>query len=383
MKKIKILCTTLFIIFCLTACSESSDVADQVANVVQSEDEHVLSVKNGTNSNYPDKTYGEAFKNYFDSPTWKYFKGTKEGTDEDGDGKPDSEEEDVDIVEFTGYCMYQEVKVKALIQFTLNDDNTFSATFLSFNDVPQNMFILAAVIEKAFTNGESTTTETSTEVSVEVLTEFNGLWYDTYSQRCNMEIVCQNDTYYEITVDWGSSAWDNTHWEFTGEYDAKQGGIVYQNGCRYEQHYPEDGGDLQQTETYTNGEGFIYIKDGKLYWNDKTQDMGKDCVFEKQDTTGTTNEKLETDTEWYRINQFFYNSETGVTLEVGYYDDGSLDFIFDGTSTFSYFGDDSFVENSTIYYNCNDGTQVQYFSDTTPYIRIVGNDDYNGYYYLQ
>lgn len=276
MKRILILCNILFALFCATACSNTSDITDQIANVVQSEDEHVLSVKNGTNSNYPGKTYGEAFDSYFDSPAWKYFKGIKEGTDEDGDGKPDSEEEDVDVVEFTGYCLYQDVRVKALIQFTLNDDDTFSATFLSFNDVPQNMFMLVDVIENVFTDGEGTTTA---EVSTE-----------------KTEIEVSDD--------------------------------------------------------------------------------------EKQDTTGITSEEAEADTEWYRTNSFFYNSETEIFLEVSYYDDGSLDFIFDGTSAFSYFGDDSFVENGIIYYNCNDGTQIQYFIDAAPCIRVVGHDDYNGYYYL-
>lgn len=136
----------------LTACG-SGDIEDQIANVVQSEDTHVLGVKGGTPNAYPGKTYGEAFEKFFGSPAWKYFVGTKEGADEDGDGKPDYTEENVDIVEFTGYCTYQDVEVKALIQFTLSkDDDTFEATYLSFNDVPQNMFMLSALLEAAFTN---------------------------------------------------------------------------------------------------------------------------------------------------------------------------------------------------------------------------------------
>jgi len=136
--------------------SVADEAVDQMANVVQADDPHVLSVKNGHPNAYPDKTYGEAFEEFFGSPTWKYFVGTKEGPDEDGDGKPDYTIDDVDVVEFTGYCVYRDVSVKALIQFTLNnDDDTFEATYLSFNDVPQNMLMLAGLLSKAFEDEET------------------------------------------------------------------------------------------------------------------------------------------------------------------------------------------------------------------------------------
>lgn len=142
-----------------TGCSGDAvvkEVADQVANAVQAEDENVLGVKGGEPFDYPGKTYGEAFENFFASPTWKYFKGTQEGPDEDGDGKPDYTKEDVDVVEFTGYCTYMDTTVKARIQFVLDKENdTFEATYLSFNDVPQNNLTLWALIDKAFTDGDS------------------------------------------------------------------------------------------------------------------------------------------------------------------------------------------------------------------------------------
>lgn len=125
------------------------------SSVFQSENEYVASVKNGSPLAYPDKTYGEAFENFFGSPKWKYFLGTKEGLDEDSDGVPDSTEENVDVVEFTGYCTYQNVEVKALLQFTLSQENdTFEATYLSFNEVPQNYLMLATLLDAVFTNGE-------------------------------------------------------------------------------------------------------------------------------------------------------------------------------------------------------------------------------------
>lgn len=137
----------------LCACDDinADDIIDQVADVVQEDDENVLGVKGGTNDNYPGITYGDAFENFFSSPTWKYFKGTQEGPDDDEDGEPDYVNEDIDVVEFTGRCTYQDVEVKALIQFTLDkEEGTFEPTYLSFNDVPQTTLLLAALIEKAF-----------------------------------------------------------------------------------------------------------------------------------------------------------------------------------------------------------------------------------------
>lgn len=330
----------------LTACG-SGDIEDQIANVVQAEDSHVLGVKGGTPAAYPGKTYGEAFENFFGSPAWKYFVGTKEGADEDGDGKPDYVEENADIVEFTGYCTYQNVEVKALIQFTLSkEDNTFEATYLFFNEVPQNMFMLAALLEAVFTDEGAGSMEESvgnhsgeqaqendyalleefialissfgdppdfegdelteylkgefdlwrrgegykniiTDASGHLVipdhtAEYAGTWWDTYSQRCSMVISSYDGIYYNIDINWGSSAWENTHWSFSGTYDETAGGIHYY-GSRIEECYSEDG-EMQETYAYYDGEGLIWSGDtGMLYWDDYKEQQGRDCAFEKSE----------------------------------------------------------------------------------------------------
>ena len=140
------------------------DITDQVTNVLQSTDTHVLSVKNGSPLSYPDQTYGAAFDYFFAQPAWKYFVGLKEGPDDDGDGKPDYTEDNLDIVEFTGYCTYQGVEVKARIQFTLNQDGkSFEATYLSFNDVPQSGLMLVELIGTAFASYQENMMESSAE----------------------------------------------------------------------------------------------------------------------------------------------------------------------------------------------------------------------------
>jgi len=132
-------------------------VSYQSASKLKTDDEYIQKVKEGIPDAYPGKTYGEYFDKFFESPTWNYYVGIEDGPDDDGDGKPDYTEDNVDIVEFTGNCYYQDVKVKALIQFTLSKtDDTFSATYLSLNDVPQNMVTLASLLSRVFEEDDST-----------------------------------------------------------------------------------------------------------------------------------------------------------------------------------------------------------------------------------
>lgn len=130
-------------LFLLTGCSGKDvgtvlqEVQDQAGNMASSTDEHVAGVKNGYPAAYPAITYGQAFDEFFSSPTWTYF-------------RSDSGQ---DVVEFTGWCTYQEAEVKARLQFILSGDGkTFSQGALSFNDVPQSDLITSIMICKAFSD---------------------------------------------------------------------------------------------------------------------------------------------------------------------------------------------------------------------------------------
>lgn len=131
----------LAMILLLSACSHATldgagkELEDAVANLSDAENEYVQMVKGGYREDNPDLTYETAFSAFFGTPRWKYFTGD--------DGQ--------DVVEFTGDCIYRDVAVKARIQFVVDEDNgTFEATYLAFNEVPQDAFTLAAVIGKAF-----------------------------------------------------------------------------------------------------------------------------------------------------------------------------------------------------------------------------------------
>lgn len=143
----------VLLILC-SACSNSSlenagkELGDSVASAVDSNNKYVLMVKNGYRENNPALTYDKAFSAFFGTPRWKYFKGDK--------GQ--------DVVEFTGDCTYQDVAVKARMQFVVDEkQGTFETTYLAFNEVPQNAFILGALITKAFENNKNDSSKKSSE----------------------------------------------------------------------------------------------------------------------------------------------------------------------------------------------------------------------------
>ena len=151
MKKVLFIIMTLLILM-ISGCSTNTlnniktDANDQLQNIVNKDNEYVLMVKNGHPTDYPNTTYSTSFESFFGSPTWKYFKSD--------DGQ--------DVVEFTGNCTYQNVEVKARMQFILDiNAGTFQAGALSFNDVPQNQLITAALLSKVFEEPASETSVVS------------------------------------------------------------------------------------------------------------------------------------------------------------------------------------------------------------------------------
>lgn len=97
--------------------------------------QYIEFVKNGYPEAYPNITYGQAFDSFFTDPVWKYFKS----------------DEDRDIVEFSGGCLYQEAEVTATIQFILSyDEGSFETGYFDMNGVPQNQLMTYSMIETVF-----------------------------------------------------------------------------------------------------------------------------------------------------------------------------------------------------------------------------------------
>ncbi len=97
--------------------------------------EIISMVKNGHLSEYPQKTIGEAFNNFFGSPRWGAI------VAEDGN----------DYVNVTGKIMFQEKKVNAAVQFKVDKDaGTFEINAFEINEVSQMNIMLIGLLENIY-----------------------------------------------------------------------------------------------------------------------------------------------------------------------------------------------------------------------------------------
>lgn len=121
---------------CAVSDQVASDIVDNAYELIQEDDVYVEAIKSATMQGYG-CTYGQAFSHFFAYPKWKHF------TSDTG----------YEIVEFTGDCLYDEQTVKALIQFTITNQNgnyiEWEATYLSFNNVTQNLLMLSELLDTA------------------------------------------------------------------------------------------------------------------------------------------------------------------------------------------------------------------------------------------
>lgn len=99
----------------------------------------VTIVQRGYFDEYRNKTIGQAFNNFFGSPSWKYFLAKDGG----------------DIVEFNGKATLDGNPVKVKIQFSVDKKGgAFEVVYFAVNDLPQNMLTFASL--QATIYGQST-----------------------------------------------------------------------------------------------------------------------------------------------------------------------------------------------------------------------------------
>jgi hypothetical protein len=98
------------LLFLINACSETPEV---------------LMIKGGKLGSCPSKTVEEMVDGFMGSPSWSSITG------DDGSN----------YVNIIGDITFNEKPVRALIQYKLNEDETFEFNALEFNDIPQNGLI--------------------------------------------------------------------------------------------------------------------------------------------------------------------------------------------------------------------------------------------------
>ena len=138
MKKI----ITLILVGCMAlsigGCATEQD-EPQSSSFIDSnnmdETNKIIAVKSGYIYSFSDEVpVGPAIDSFLHTNTWKYFKS----------------EDNMDVVQCTGNCMYNDKKVEAKIQFVVNDDDSFEVNSLSLNDIDQELTNILAFLGKAY-----------------------------------------------------------------------------------------------------------------------------------------------------------------------------------------------------------------------------------------
>jgi len=108
------------------------------------ESKEIKIVKSGHFENHPQKTVGEAIAGFMGNPRWE------SGTGIDGETKGKT------LVNVKGKITFMDKEVTAALQFIVDTKaKTFQLHAFEMNGIPQNPFMIAALIEKIFENGDA------------------------------------------------------------------------------------------------------------------------------------------------------------------------------------------------------------------------------------
>lgn len=123
-KKVGLICgIVLLIAVTFTACATQ-------------EDKNINMIRTGTMNRYPNIPIGKAFNQFFSNGKWTAF--TSKNNEQ--------------IVEFNGDCYWLDVTVPMRIQFTIEDDKSFSLSYLGIDGVNMDpevrIEILYGILEK-------------------------------------------------------------------------------------------------------------------------------------------------------------------------------------------------------------------------------------------
>ena len=109
-----------------------------------------------------------------------------------------------------------------------------------------------------------------------------GVWWDENSKRCHMTIKKTGDNY-SVIIHWSSSAVESTEWTMSGMWNEKMQELVFIDECCITYKGYHDNPHLEVYTEYENGTGRLYLKEGELYWEDTTKNVGKRCRFRKEE----------------------------------------------------------------------------------------------------
>ena len=118
----------------LTGCGIDLAILTDIVDEINRPDPLVEGVRGATQKDYG-LIYGDAFEYYFTNPAWVSF----------------VTEDDVEVVEFTGDCIFRDTLVHARFQFTiLPDGEYFKPTFLALNGNTQTEEMMWYMLDDIF-----------------------------------------------------------------------------------------------------------------------------------------------------------------------------------------------------------------------------------------
>ena len=108
---------------------------------------------------------------------------------------------------------------------------------------------------------------------------FEGVWQ---CDRATVDI-CWEEEGFRALITWGSSAWEQTEWQYSCYYHDEDNTLVaVPFGTRTEVVYDDDGGTVSATEIYNDGEAVFFLdEEGYLIWQDQKDNSGEGMRFKK------------------------------------------------------------------------------------------------------
>ena len=102
------------------------------------------------------------------------------------------------------------------------------------------------------------------------------------SDRATVTVKASGKSDAKITVQWASSAWENSVWEMSGMFDPSVYRVDYGNGVRTDYVYKDNGDVSSKKVIYKNSTGRIQFKDKKtLVWRDENEQDNGEITFTK------------------------------------------------------------------------------------------------------
>ncbi|MCR5214027.1 MAG: hypothetical protein K6E10_06400 [Eubacterium sp.] len=123
--------------------------------------------------------------------------------------------------------------------------------------------------------------------------DYSGTYVEPLSGRCTITVarIDKSLENYSIDVRWSSSAYEESIWHMTGQFNDK-GTLTYTDGTKSTVTYQKDASS-ETNIVKKNITGSINITDGVMTWDDKYENIAKETIFKKSTDTTESEAKSE------------------------------------------------------------------------------------------